>query len=285
MIRDKRRVDPTTGESRGGTGWSNPFSSKSAATDPGAGNGTDQAVAVDETAPAADDPEIARLAAELAERTTDLQRVTAEYANYRKRVDRDRDVLVSNAKAAVAGELLPVLDDLELARAHGDLTGAFQKVGERLISALERIGLQGFGSEGDSFDPAHHEAVQFGTSAEVREPTVTSVFRRGYSFNDRPLRAAVVVVTGPEHDTEKPVAADPVAADPAAGVAGVADPAATRSIMRIRQIRQTRQIRPIRVPRLLRRWWRRTTRPTRKTGPMTPVPAPSRRARAGGSPA
>ncbi|MEP6981018.1 MAG: nucleotide exchange factor GrpE, partial [Nakamurella sp.] len=83
----------------------------------------------------------------------------------------------------------------------GDLTGAFKSVAERLTGTLAKAGLQPFGVEGDAFDPAHHEAVQFGTSAEVDAPTVTSVFRRGYSFKDRPLRAAVVVVTGPEHDT------------------------------------------------------------------------------------
>ena len=104
------------------------------------------------------------------------------------------------AKAAVVGDLLGVLDDIELAQKHGDLTGAFKSVADRLIGALEKAGLKGFGAEGDAFDPAHHEAVQFGTSAEVEAPTVTGVFRRGYEFKDRPLRAAVVVVTGPEHD-------------------------------------------------------------------------------------
>jgi molecular chaperone GrpE len=146
------------------------------------------------------DDEVAKLASDLAERTADLQRVTAEYANYRKRVDRDREVAAVAAKAAVVSDLLGVLDDLELAQKHGDLTGAFKSVADRLTAALEKAGLQAFGAEGDAFDPAQHEAVQFGTSADVAAPTVTGVFRRGYLFKDRPLRAAVVVVTGPDHD-------------------------------------------------------------------------------------
>ena len=144
--------------------------------------------------------DVDRIASDLAERTADLQRVTAEYANYRKRVDRDRESATVTAKAAVVGDLLGVLDDIELAHKHGDLTGAFKSVADRLIGALEKAGLKGFGAEGDPFDPAHHEAVQFGTSADVEAATVTGVFRRGYEFKDRPLRAAVVVVTGPDHD-------------------------------------------------------------------------------------
>ncbi len=148
------------------------------------------------TGPAGDNDD----ATKLAERTADLQRVTAEYANYRKRVDRDRELAAVTAKASLAADLLGVLDDLELADRHGDLTGAFKSVAERLTGVLTKAGLQGYGAEGDAFDPAHHEAVQFGTSMEVLTPTVTSVFRRGYQFKDRPLRAAVVVVTGPEQE-------------------------------------------------------------------------------------
>jgi molecular chaperone GrpE len=195
VFRDKRRIDPTTGEVRGsGWGSNNPFA---AAPDPSDPAQAGQPIAAEITA---DSEEFAKLAADLAERTKDLQRITAEYANYRKRVDRDRELLLNNAKASIAGELLPVLDDLELAKAHGDLNGAFKAVADRLIGVLEKAGLQGFGDQGDPFDPAHHEAVQFGTSAEVDTPTVTSVFRRGYSFKERQLRAAVVSVTGPEHD-------------------------------------------------------------------------------------
>jgi molecular chaperone GrpE len=190
VIRDRRRIDPETGDVRNSGG--SPFA---AATAPG-----DPAQASQPLNLTVDGEEAAKLRAELAERTADLQRVTAEYANYRKRVLRDQDALVSNAKGSVAAELLPVLDDLELARKHGDLVGSFKSVADRLVGILEKLGLQGYGVEGEEFDPAHHEAVHFATSADVAAPTVSSVFRRGYSFKDRPLRVAVVAVTGPHHD-------------------------------------------------------------------------------------
>jgi molecular chaperone GrpE len=197
VIRDKRRIDPETGDvrdSRRPAGGESPFPSSRVPGDPG------QASQPITAQVSGDSEEFAQLKAQLAERTSDLQRVTAEYANYRKRVLRDQDVLVLNAKASLAGELLAVLDDLELAKVHGDLKGAFKAVADRLVGTLEKAGLQGYGDPGDEFDPAHHEAVQFGTSSEVSVPTVTAVLRRGYSFKDRPLRAAVVAVTGPEHE-------------------------------------------------------------------------------------
>ena len=94
-------------------------------------------------------------------------------------------------------ELLTVLDDLDRARAHGDLVGSFGAVADKLTGALTKLGLKPLGAVGDLFDPAVHEAVQFGTSAEVSEPTVTAVFRSGYTLGERLVRPAVVVVTGP----------------------------------------------------------------------------------------
>ena len=135
---------------------------------------------------------------EAAERTADLQRVSAEYANYRRRVDRDREQTVTQAKASVITDLLPILDDIERAGVHGDLTGSFKAVADKLTAGLSKLGLEPVGAEGDGFDPAQHEAVQFQTSPEVTEATVTSVFRRGYRLGDRLVRPAVVVVTGPE---------------------------------------------------------------------------------------
>ncbi|AZI59108.1 nucleotide exchange factor GrpE [Nakamurella antarctica] len=146
--------------------------------------------------------EFAELTAQLAERTTDLQRVSAEYANYRKRIDRDREASVINAKASVITELLSVLDDLDRAQAHGDLTGAFKAVADRLTGSLEKLGLEPFGAEGDAFDPSAYEAVQFGTSPDVTSQVVTSVMRRGFSFKGKLIRAAVVGVTGPEQEAE-----------------------------------------------------------------------------------
>ena len=140
----------------------------------------------------------AELKAQLDERTADLQRVQAEYANYRKRIDRDREVVVNTAKASVARELLSVLDDIDRAQQHGDLTGAFKAVADKLAATLERAGLESFGHEGEAFDPSVHEAVQHDTSPDVAGPTVTAVLRRGYRFGDRIVRAALVAVTDHE---------------------------------------------------------------------------------------
>lgn len=160
-------------------------------------SGTQDAGQTDVAAP---DPELTRLRTDLEERTADLQRVSAEYANYRRRVERDREATVTGAKAQVVGELLTVLDDVERAGAHGDLTGPFKVVADRLTETLTRAGLTGFGEVGDTFDPSVHEAVAHGTSAEVDGPTVTIVMRRGYRFGEKVLRPAMVEVT--DHDPD-----------------------------------------------------------------------------------
>ncbi len=138
------------------------------------------------------------LRAELDERTRDLQRVTAEYANYRKRVDRDRGLVTEQATGAVLAALLPILDDLDRAREHGDLVGPFGSVAEQLVTALGKFGLTPFGEEGDPFDPTRHEAVAHQTSADVSEPTCVQIMRRGYLVGERLLRPALVGVADPE---------------------------------------------------------------------------------------
>ncbi|WBB78211.1 nucleotide exchange factor GrpE [Micromonospora sp. WMMD882] len=136
--------------------------------------------------------------AELEERTRDLQRVSAEYANYRKRVERDRALVGEQATGAVLTALLPILDDLDRAREHGDLVGPFGSVAEQLTTALGKFGLTAFGEQGDPFDPTRHEAVAHQTSAEVSEPTCVQVMRRGYQLGERLLRPAMVAVADPE---------------------------------------------------------------------------------------
>lgn len=143
-------------------------------------------------------PELEALRAELDERTRDLQRVSAEYANYRKRVDRDRGLMADQATGTVLVALLPILDDLDRAREHGDLVGPFGTVAEQLVSALGKFGLTPFGEPGDRFDPTRHEAVAHQTSAEVTESTCVNVMRRGYLHGDRLLRPALVGVADPE---------------------------------------------------------------------------------------
>ncbi|MEU3452677.1 nucleotide exchange factor GrpE [Micromonospora sp. NPDC006766] len=142
--------------------------------------------------------ELEAVRSELDERTRDLQRVTAEYANYRKRVDRDRGLVQEQATGAVLTALLPILDDLDRAREHGDLVGGFGSVAEQLITTLGKLGLAAFGEQGDPFDPTRHEAVAHQTSADVTEPTCVQVMRRGYQLGDRLLRPAMVAVADPE---------------------------------------------------------------------------------------
>ncbi|HEX2300063.1 MAG TPA: nucleotide exchange factor GrpE [Pseudonocardiaceae bacterium] len=142
--------------------------------------------------------ELDTLRSQLEERTGDLQRITAEYSNYRRRVERDRQLVIATAKAQVAGELLTVLDDIERAEAHGDLSGTFKVVADKLVAGLAAQGLESFGGTGDEFDPDVHEAVQHSTSPDVQGPTVTAVLRRGYRFGERVLRPAMVAVTDAE---------------------------------------------------------------------------------------
>jgi molecular chaperone GrpE len=138
------------------------------------------------------------LSRQLAERTEDLQRVTAEYANYRRRVERDRVLVVDQAAERFAGQLFPIVDDIERARDHGDLTGAFKVVADRVLGLLDGLGVTAFGQAGDPFDPSLHEAVLHDTSPEVGEPTATTVLRPGFRRGDRVLRTAMVGVTDPE---------------------------------------------------------------------------------------
>ncbi len=147
---------------------------------------------------APEDGELEALRSELEERLRDLQRVTAEYANYRKRVERDRTAVVEQAVGMVITSLLPILDDFDRAREHDDLVGPLGAVAEQLSAALAKYGLTAFGEAGDAFDPTRHEAVSHATSAEVTEPTCVSVMRRGYLLGDRLLRAALVGVADPE---------------------------------------------------------------------------------------
>ncbi len=189
VIRDKRRIDPQTGEVR------RPDGAPEAHPDQGAEQ---------PAAPPADSAEgldaLGGAAAALAEeRLADLQRLQAEYVNYRKRVERDRNVARDAAVAGVLEGLLSVLDDIDLARQHGDLDdGPFAAIAEKLEMALGRYGLVRYGEVGEEFDPAVHEALLHAASAEVTVATVTQVLQPGYRMDDRVLRPARVGVTSPE---------------------------------------------------------------------------------------
>ncbi|MGI5126487.1 nucleotide exchange factor GrpE [Pseudonocardia sp. CA-107938] len=209
VVRDRRRIDPVTGQVRtppaadeaaAGADPTHPADSASSAGfhPPGPGATPE---------PAGPSVAEAELAAQVAERTADLQRITAEYANYRRRVDRDREAVLTSARVQFVGDLLTVLDDLERAEAHGDLTGAFKSVGDKVVSVVQKLGLEAFGHEGEPFDPSVHEAVQHEPS-DATGPTTTvvvSVLRRGYRIADRVLRPAMVTVTDrAENGTSEP---------------------------------------------------------------------------------
>src|SRR5256886_8685109 len=191
VIRDRRRIDPVTGKVR------DPAAQDRAT---GAAQPTQQAQAPRHTA-TGDDP-VAAAAARLAERTADLQRLQAEYANYRKRVERDRVAVREQALANVLMELLPVLDDIGRAREHGELTGGFKSVAESLEAAAAKLGLTSFGESGDPFDPTVHDALMHSYSAEVTEPTCVQILQPGYRVGDRIIRPARVA--GPQPGARRP---------------------------------------------------------------------------------
>jgi molecular chaperone GrpE len=134
----------------------------------------------------------------LAERTLDLQRLQAEYLNYKRRVDRDRELIRQNAVFAVLQNLLPVLDDIDRAREHGELEGGFRAVADSLERTVSGLGLTKYGASGDEFDPTLHEALMHGHSPEVTTTTVDVVAHAGYRIGDRVVRAAKVTVLDPE---------------------------------------------------------------------------------------
>jgi len=129
--------------------------------------------------------------------TNDLQRLQAEYANYRKRIERDRLVAHEMAIGAVLTELLALLDAVDLAEQHGEVTGGFKAVADQLNSITSRIGLEKYGSEGEAFDPQIHEALMHETSADVAVATATKILQPGYKYKERILRPARVSVTDP----------------------------------------------------------------------------------------
>ncbi len=146
---------------------------------------------------------------QLAERTADLQRLQAEYVNYKRRVDRDRQLVRAQGETAVLQSLLTVLDDIGRADEHGELEGGFKAVAEAIHQLAAKHGLVSFGAEGEPFDPAVHEAVfHAGESADVDTTTIDSVLRIGYRHGDRVLRPATVGVVEP--------ATEPAAAQSAA---------------------------------------------------------------------
>ncbi len=189
---DKRRVDPETGQVRE-TAATGP-APNGPAPEPGGGVTVEDSAEVDEL-------------------KSTLQRVKAEYDNYRKRTLRDQQLIADRAKAAAVVQLLPVLDDLDRARSHGDLeSGPLKSVADKLATALEGLGLSGFGEEGEEFDPGLHEAVQH--EGDGTHPVVGTVMRRGYKVGDQVVRHAMVGVVDTVPDASEPGNAAPEAEQP-----------------------------------------------------------------------
>ena len=130
--------------------------------------------------------------------TEDLQRLQADYANYRKRVERDRTLAAEVAISSVLIEFLAILDDLDRAAAHNELTGGFKSVADQIIATTAKLGLEKYGEAPATFDPNFHDALMHETSAEVTETTVTKILQPGYKFKERVLRPARVVVSDPQ---------------------------------------------------------------------------------------
>jgi molecular chaperone GrpE len=183
-VTDKRRIDPETGEIREQATGPAPSGPAPEATAAGAAQRAD-----------------ASESDEFDELRSTLQRVKAEYDNYRKRALRDQQLAAERTKVAVVTQLLPVLDDLDRARSHGDLeSGPLKSVADKLATALEGLGLSGFGDEGDEFDPGLHEAVQH--EGEGTHPIVGAVMRRGYRVGDQVVRHALVGVVDTVPDVD-----------------------------------------------------------------------------------
>lgn len=144
--------------------------------------------------------DLAKTQQDLVELTQDLQRLQAEYINYKRRVDRDRELVKQNAQFSVLAGLLPVLDDIDRAREHGELEGGFKAVAESLERIVLSLGLEKFGSPGDEFDPNLHEALMHSQSPDATSTTCQDIVHAGYRIGDRVVRPARVTVVGPADD-------------------------------------------------------------------------------------
>jgi molecular chaperone GrpE len=209
VVRDRRRLDPETGQVRQPEGGADPAGADAPTgsdADPGTAGGGSAPAGGAAGAPAEGGGELEAARGLAEERLADLQRLQAEYVNYRRRVERDRDVARDTAVAGVLEALLPVLDDVHLARQHGDLgSGPFAAIADKLEAVLGRLGLSRFGEPGEAFDPTVHEALMH-TEAELAagttETTVVQVLQPGYrqstGSGDRVLRPARVAVADPQ---------------------------------------------------------------------------------------
>src|SRR5699024_11045576 len=204
VVRDKRRINPETGELRDADNADGPEAQEHAAEsvvpdDISSLNDTPAPPEGGEDAePAGGEAIVDENAKLAAERLDDLQRLQAEFVNYKKRVDRDRSSAQDAGVTSVANALMPVLDEVELARQHGDLTGPFAAHADKLYQALDKVGITQYGEAGEEFDPTVHEALMQHTNADVTHDVVEQVLQPGYKVGERVVRAARVSVAQPE---------------------------------------------------------------------------------------
>lgn len=200
-VTDKRRIDPQTGQVRAPAPTPATDRAASDAQSFDATTASPASASVEAGAPASDadgaDEALSEWSADarVAELTADLQRVSAEYANYRKRVDRDRAAVRELTVVSLLVELLPVLDDIERAREHEELTGTFKAVGDGLEAKLASLGLESFGTVGDLFDPEIHEALTHHEGEGLDAPICSQIYQPGFRYRDRVVRPARVAVT------------------------------------------------------------------------------------------
>ena len=192
--------DPTPPDVRAEDAW---------LEEPGAGAGVEPEggdVADDTSTEISDD--LTKAQNDVATLTADLQRLQAEYVNYKRRVDRDRELVKQNATFTVLSAMLPVLDDIDRAREHGELEGGFKAVADSLEGVVAGLGLDKFGEPGDEFDPNLHEALMHGHSPDVSTTTCQNIVQAGYRIGDRVVRPARVTVVDPEPAGEQGTSSD-----------------------------------------------------------------------------
>jgi molecular chaperone GrpE len=194
---DKRKVDPTSGEKRdasdGGTAAGQDAEASGEA-------GTDPLEALDFTpeGEAAEDSDLLAAKAEAAEHLDALQRERASFTNYRNRALRDQEAARTRGTQDVLAALLPVLDDIERAKQHAELSGPMAAIAEKLDASLAKFGVERFGTVGEEFDPTVHEALMHNTDPSAESTTVNLVVEPGYRIGEKIVRAARVGVVGPE---------------------------------------------------------------------------------------
>jgi len=215
VIRDKRRIDPDTYEVRRAPAAPGPSEAASAG---GAPVVDGQAVPSEE---------LAKAQTALAERTADLQRLQAEYVNYKRRVDRDRDVSRAAGVEGVLRDLLSVLDDVGSARLHEELSPGFKAVADELERVAGKYGLESFGEKGDPFNPHIHEALLHAHADGISGPTCVEILQPGYRIKDKVIRPARVAVAEPSEPSASATAsteADAPAGSEQTGADGVHAP-------------------------------------------------------------